>query len=106
MNALIESKMAEFRALCERFHVARLELFGSATTEAWDPKTSDFDFLVTFNKPVPPMDIFQQYMGFLMALETLFDRRVDLIEEKAMKNPYMIRSANQYREPIYAATAA
>jgi len=106
MNALIESKMTELRALCEKYHVARLELFGSATTDQWDPQTSDFDFLVTFNKPAPGMDIFQQYMGLLMDLEALYGRHVDLIEEKALKNPYMIKSINQYRRSIYAETAA
>jgi len=49
MNALVEFKLAQVHAQCEKYHVARLELFGSATTDAWDPTASDLDFLVTFS---------------------------------------------------------
>jgi predicted nucleotidyltransferase len=42
----IESHREELRALCRRFHVRRLDLFGSAARGDLDPTRSDFDFLV------------------------------------------------------------
>ena len=103
MNAVIESKMPELRALCEKYHVARLELFGSATTDEWNPQTSDFDFLVTFTPPSPPMTGFDQYMGLLLDLQAILERKVDLLEECAMKNRYLIRRVNETRKPLYVA---
>ncbi|MGN6033725.1 MAG: nucleotidyltransferase family protein, partial [Thermomicrobiales bacterium] len=46
MIALIQDNVQEIRALCERFDVRRLELFGSAATGRFDPAHSDIDFLV------------------------------------------------------------
>ena len=44
----LQDKRAAFEALCHRYGVARLELFGSATTDAFDPNASDLDLLVRF----------------------------------------------------------
>ncbi len=106
MNALIESKMTELRALCEKYHVARLELFGSATTDEWDSQRSDLDFLVTFATPPVGMLGFDQYMELWFGLQDLFDRKIDLVEESAMTNPYFIASVNRYRVPVYVERAA
>ncbi len=103
MNPLIESNLPRLRQLCEKYNVARLELFGSATTDQWDPARSDFDFLVVFGAPPAKLDLFDQYMDFLFALEKLLGRHVDLVEESAMRNPYFIRRVNESRRPVYVA---
>jgi predicted nucleotidyltransferase len=46
MHPLIEEHLEEIRALCREFGVSRLELFGSAATDAFDPDRSDIDFIV------------------------------------------------------------
>lgn len=46
MHALIEQHKEAIRALCREFGVKRLELFGSAATDEFDPDRSDVDFLV------------------------------------------------------------
>ena len=49
MQPDIDSKRDALAALCRRFGVTRLEVFGSAVRDAgFDPKRSDADFLVTF----------------------------------------------------------
>ena len=48
MISLIENKRTVLTDLCRRFGVRRLELFGSAATDAFDPSRSDLDFLVEF----------------------------------------------------------
>ncbi len=85
--------------LCERYHVDQLYLFGSAlglnlTSE------SDIDFLVKF-KPIDLAGYFENYMNLKQELELLFDRRIDLLEEKTLKNPVLIKSINQSKELIY-----
>jgi predicted nucleotidyltransferase len=102
MIALLEQHRAALAELCRRYCVARLELFGSAATERFDPASSDLDFLVEF-QPGYPQGPFRQYFDFLLDLQRLFGRKVDLVEAGAMKNPYFIQSANRNKVPLYAA---
>ena len=89
-------------ALCRRFHVRRLELFGSATDGTWDPARSDLDFLVDFRLMEPGLHA-KAYFGLWFALQDLFGRNVDLVETPAIKNPYFLKVVNEQRQPLYAA---
>lgn len=102
MNALIDQEREQLAELCRRFHVQRLELFGSAADGTFDPETSDFDFLVEF-LPLEPNEHYDAYFGLLESLEELFRRHVDLVETGAMRNPYFIRRVNESRTLVYAA---
>ena len=85
MNTLIETHLSEIPAICRRFGVARLEVFGSATTSDFDPKHSDLDFLIEFDDN--PNDLFKRYFGLKELLEARFGRSVDLVMVNAMRNP-------------------
>lgn len=85
------SKRHEIAELCQQNQVARLSLFGSATQNAFDPTTSDYDFLVEF-----AIDTSQgaanRFFGLKHGLADLLDRDVDLVELSAVKNPYFLES--------------
>ncbi len=100
--AVIEQHRAEIETLCRRFHVARLEVFGSAADGTFDPAHSDVDFLVEF-QPLEPGALADAYFGLLAEFERVFGRRVDLVTPKAIRNPYLLRSVNETRRPLYAA---
>ena len=100
--ALLEERQQSLVELCRRYHVARLDVFGSAASGAFESATSDVDFLVTF-EPMPPADHADAYFGLLDALESLFDREIDLIEEDAVENPYFRRAVAASRVSLYAA---
>ena len=104
MVSAIAEKQAEVRALCARFGVERLEVFGSAATdEGFDPRRSDLDFIVEFR---PDQDLgpwLQNYFAFREELSNLFGYSVDLVMSSAMKNPYFIREANRTRRLLYGA---
>jgi len=103
MHEQIASHLADLRALCRRFAVARLEVFGSAARGSdFDPARSDADFLVEF-QPETQLAPLQQFFGLSEALERLLGRRVDLIETGAMRNPYVLAEVDRGRELIYAA---
>ena len=102
MTHLIEAHREELDALCRRFHVSRLELFGSAATDRFDAEASDLDFLVDFNR-VDSMNLSDQYFGLLEGLKNLFQRDVDLLTPGSLRNPYLIRSVEQTRRLLYAA---
>jgi predicted nucleotidyltransferase len=92
----------ELRALCRRFHVRRLDLFGSAARGDFDPDRSDLDFVVEFDRGAPQHP-FDAYFGLKEELEALLGRKVDLVELRAVRNPYLKASIEQSRENVYAA---
>ena len=83
MQAAISNKLDALADICRRYGVSRLELFGSAARDDFDPARSDADFLVTF-KPAVRNDI-----GALdelkEALEKLLGRSVDLVERETIE---------------------
>ncbi len=76
----------ELERLCRRYHVQRLDLFGSAAAGTYRPGESDLDFLVDF-QPLPPGIYADTYFGLLEDLERLFGQQVDLVVASAIKNP-------------------
>jgi predicted nucleotidyltransferase len=102
MTPLIESKRAFIEELCRKFHVSRLEVFGSAADGQFDEARSDLDFLVEF-QALEPGSLADAYFGLLAELQRLFARKVDLVTPKAIRNPYFLRAVNQTRRMLYAA---
>jgi len=84
MQADINEKRDALAAICRRYGVARLEVFGSAARGTdFDPNRSDADFLVTF-KPATRNDL-AVFSDLKEALERLLRRPVDLVEREAIE---------------------
>ena len=101
MIALIEQQRPEVAALCSRFGVQSLEVFGLAADGAFDPAHSHIDFLVDF-LPEDPGSLFDSYFELQEALEQLFARKIDLVTTSALKNPDVLAVVNQARQMVYA----
>ena len=99
MNKIIKSKLPELINLCQQHKIVSLYLFGSVNTEQFN-NDSDIDFLITFGK-VELFDYFDNYMDLKENLEKVFRRKVDLIEEKTIKNPVLRRSIDRNKTLIY-----
>jgi predicted nucleotidyltransferase len=97
----IEVHREELGALCRRFNVRRLDLFGSAARGDFDLEKSDIDFLVEFDRSAPRHP-FDACFGLKEALEELLGRPVDLVEAGAVRNPYLKASIEESREKVYA----
>jgi predicted nucleotidyltransferase len=100
--ALLEHHREQLAELCQRYHVARLEVFGSAAEGEADADARDIDLLVEFAE-APDMGPAAQYFGLLAELEALLNRPVDLVFAGAIRNPYFILEVNRSRSPLYAA---
>jgi predicted nucleotidyltransferase len=100
MASVLASHLAEIPELCRRYGVARLDLFGSAATDAFDPQRSDLDFLVEFD--ANSSGLFDRYFGLKESLETLYGRPVDLVTAGSLRNPYFIAAINETRQLVYA----
>lgn len=101
MIALVEQKKRELAGLCQRFKVERLDLFGSAADGRFQPATSDLDFLVRFADRAPTGDYADRFLDMAEAMEKLFERRVDLVTEQSVRNPYFRRVMESSRQPVY-----
>ena len=99
---LIAEKTEDIAQLCKRYRVTRLRLFGSAAKDNWNCDTSDFDFLAEFG-PHPTMNAFDQLLGFIVDLESLVGRKVDVVDWNAAKNPFFRRLAEKQAKEVYAA---
>ena len=102
MTSVVQDNREAVERLCRQYRVRRLELFGSAVGEKFDPETSDIDFLVDF-EDLEPEAYADTYFGLLEGLKKLFQRNVDLVMISAVKNPYFLESIEQSRTLLYAA---
>jgi predicted nucleotidyltransferase len=103
MHTLIEQHRAEIAALCRRYGVRQLAVFGSAARGSdFDPATSDADFLVTFTAEAN-YDL-AGFADFKDALEALLGRPVDLVDRGAVeesRNYIRRRRILSEAEPVY-----
>ena len=102
MNPIVQKHMSDLAALCLRFRVRRLELFGSGSGDRFDATRSDLDFLVEFH-PLPSGERADAYFGLKESMEALFGRSVDLVMTRAIRNPYFLEAIKSSRVQLYAA---
>lgn len=96
---LLDKHITDIRQLCSDHSVKQLYAFGSVLTNEFDNE-SDVDFIVDFNL----MDIAlyaDNYYDLKFSLQDILQRPIDLLEEKAIKNPYFKQNVNQQRQLIY-----
>lgn len=88
--------------LCRRHGVRRLEVFGSAVRDDFDPAASDVDFLVEF-EPGPRRGFGDRYFVLARELERLLQRPIDLVETGCITNPVIASMVEREKVPLYAA---
>ncbi len=96
----IVERQPALAALCRRTHARRLALFGSASRGQFDPARSDLDFLVTF-EDLPPPAYADAYFELKQGLEGLFERPVDLLTERSLRNPYLRQRVEAEQLALY-----
>ncbi len=96
---LLEEHMSDIHKLCSEHRVKQLFAFGSILTDNFNHE-SDIDLIVDFDA----VDIAQyadNYYDFKFSLEDIFKKPVDLLEDKAIKNPYFREVVDKQRQLIY-----
>ena len=101
----LEENREAIAALCRRYGVVRLWLFGSATGEEFDPARSDFDFIAECgerSKGISPLDLL---VVFPEELAGVVGRDVDIVDVRAVerKNEFFRRSVERTKREVYAA---
>lgn len=97
--SILDRYSSDIDSICNRCNVKKLYAFGSVLTEKFD-KNSDIDLIVDFES----MDVesyADNYFDLKFSLQDILKRPVDLLEEKALKNPFFIQLINQQRKVVY-----
>jgi predicted nucleotidyltransferase/predicted XRE-type DNA-binding protein len=103
-HPLIAQNRRAIVALCRRFAVRRLSLFGSILGADFDPTRSDIDISVEFARSRKHSPA-SQYFEFKAALERLLDRPVDLVELAALANTRLKRIIGRTQVLVYGKAA-
>ena len=101
MQRLIEDNAAELRELCKIYDVKTMYIFGSACTDRFND-SSDIDILISF-KNISIEKYTDNYFDLHHKLQELFGRKVDLVTENSLSNPYFIESIEETKQLLYAA---
>ncbi len=96
---MIERHSSLISKLCESHKVKSLYAFGSVLTDKFNSQ-SDIDLIVDF-EPLDVLDYADNYFDLKFALQDALNRPVDLLEDKAIKNPYFRKTIDQQRQLIY-----
>jgi hypothetical protein len=89
----------QINRLCDTNKVRTLFVFGSAATDNLR-NDSDIDFVVDIADN-DPFSYTEKYFILKSQLEKLFKRQIDLLEEKAIKNPFLKENIDQTKVLIY-----
>ena len=95
----LEKYKTDITKLCSTHSVKSLYAFGSILTGEFN-KNSDIDFIVDFDS----VDITlyaDNYYNFKFSLQDILHRNIDLLEEKAIKNPYFLQAITNQRQLVY-----
>ena len=102
MHNIIKNNINALEEICKTFNVKRLYIFGSASTGVFDEMQSDIDLIVELDKmdPVKKGEILIQLWD---KFEQLFGRKVDLLSNAKVRNPYLQRGIDATRQLVYEA---
>lgn len=96
---LIETYKDQIQELCENHKVKTLYSFGSVNTTKFT-KESDVDLVVDF-KIEDPIEYTENYFGLKFELEKILKRQIDLLESKAIRNPFLRESIDRTKVLVY-----
>lgn len=100
---LIEKNMHQIIALCNKYKVLKLWVFGSILTTHFSDN-SDVDLLVQFDRSqIALPDMADVFFDFIYELEALFKRKVDLTEYDAITNKYFKEEVDEKKQLLWSA---
>jgi predicted nucleotidyltransferase len=96
----LEKYISEIRILCKKNKVKSLYVFGSVLTDKFTDK-SDIDFIVDIDSS-DPLEYSDYYFNLKFALEELIKRQIDLLESRALRNPFLSENIDNSKTLLYA----
>ena len=102
MQKILENKIKDLQVICSTLGVKRLYAFGSVVSDQFNLE-SDIDFLISFADKLSIEEYTNNYFALHYQLQDLFKRKIDLVTERTLSNPYFIESIEESKQLIYEA---
>jgi predicted nucleotidyltransferase len=103
MHRIISGNLDNIVKICEKYKVSRLYAFGSVISEKFSEETSDLDLQVEL-EPMSVIDRGEKLIQFWDELENLFQRKVDLLTDQPIRNPFFKEKVEKTKQLIYDGT--
>lgn len=101
MQQIIKDNLESLKGLCKTYDVKTMYVFGSVCTDNFN-NISDIDILITF-KDISIENYTDNYFELHYRLEKLLNRKISLMTENSLSNPYFIESVEETKQLLYAA---
>jgi predicted nucleotidyltransferase len=98
---ILTQYLNQIRSLCKQYNVSELFVFGSVLGDSFNEE-SDIDFVVDFSD-ISIEEYADNYFDLKFSLEKLLQRKVDLLEKKAIRNPFLRESIDSTKQLVYGA---
>jgi len=99
---LIELNMDKIIALCKKYKVDKLWVFGSILTDRFNDD-SDVDFLVDFEEDkIDLLDYADNFFNLIHAIEDVIGRKIDLVVNKTIRNKVFRNEVNNSRQLLWS----
>ncbi|MBS1532598.1 MAG: nucleotidyltransferase domain-containing protein [Bacteroidetes bacterium] len=96
---LVQQHIDQIRQLCKAHHVKSLFAFGSVVSGTMT-KESDVDLVVDIDRN-DPFEYSDDYFALKFQLESICDRRVELLEAKSITNPFLKKQIDTTKALVY-----
>jgi uncharacterized protein len=100
LHPLIQARLPEVINLLRKHKIKNAFMFGSAVTPRFGAE-SDIDLLINFKEGIDPLEAGEHWWDLHDELRDLFNREIDLVTERSLKNPYFINELNSTKILIY-----
>lgn len=101
LHPSVAQHIPKIRELAEEYGVARLEIFGSAMTDRFDPVKSDVDFIVHYPEGYEYGYFLKRFQDLEDDISRELNRPAQLVMTSALKNEYFRQTADRTRMTIY-----
>jgi uncharacterized protein len=105
IRKFLHKNVDAFKTLCLEHDLKYMYAFGSATNDTFDEQSSDIDLVVELNES-DPVERGEKLLSLWDKLELIFNRKVDLITETSIHNPYLKQNIERHKILIYDGTRA
>ena len=101
MNSILQDRLDIIKELCKRYKVRSLYSFGSVNTSRF---TEHIDLLIEFDPSISLEEYADNYFSLRARLVELFKRKIDLVTNRSLSNPYFIADIEQGKQLLYGAS--
>ena len=100
MNKIITENIDKIKEYCKKYKVKELYAVGSVVSDRFS-ENSDIDLLIKFDN-ISVEEYTDNYFTLHKLFRKIFNRKIDLITDKSLNNPFFIKSIEKSKQLLYA----